>query len=436
MSLFRATRYLHLEGYKNLSKDKEILFLDDKKGLKVYFPCLINNKQIKVLVNEGDNVYLGQKIAERTDFYVPIYSSVSGIVLNQEEVYCASLKKKINHIVIESDGLKIRKELLKIVDENDSKEDILLAIKEAGLVGMGGAGFPTYYKYCNAININTLLINGVECEPFLTTDYVAIKNNVKDLINGCKLLMKVCGAEKTVIAIKVHKELIKKIIEEELVNENKIFLVEVKDVYPMGWERLLIKEIFNLEYDKLPNEVGIVSNNVQTVITLNKVLTTGKPPSRRIVTVSGNAINNARNVSCIIGTLANEIINKCGEIEDKNIYLISGGVMCSNSNCTDLFPISLPIGALTLIKDKKYIEEPCLRCGSCTKHCPSYLQPVEIRNALKSSNYDRLMKLNVFACVECGVCSYCCPSKIELTESMKNAKKVVKIKMNYLRKEK
>ena len=435
MILFRSSGRRHLNGHKNLSKDSEIIDLGSKQGSKVYFSTVApNNTPITVLVNPGDKVKVGQKIAERTDFYVPIYSSVSGTVLEQENVFSAIAGKQVKHIVIENDGLNTPAEPLKTVTLESSKEEIFAAIKEAGLVGMGGAGFPTYVKYNNPQGIKTLLVNGVECEPFLTTDFVAMKNEAKDLVEGCEFLMKASGAENAIIAIKVHKDEAKKAILAELDSHPNVKVVEVPDVYPMGWERTLIKEVFHVEYNRLPAEVGVVINNAQTVISLNKVLSTGLPTATRLVTVSGDAVKNPTNVLCRIGTLANELISACGGLVSEDAYLIPGGPMCAKAVNTDLFPIYMQMGALTLLQPKVYQEEPCLRCGSCTHHCPAALQPVEIRRALKSNDYERLLKLNVMSCVECGMCSYCCPSRIELTDSMRTAKNVAKAKMAMLKK--
>ena len=435
MILFRSVGRKHLNGFKELSKHSEIIKLGSKAESKVYFSTMApNNTPIKILVNVGDHVKVGQKIAERTDFYVPIYSPVSGSVLEQENIFSTIANRPIKHVVIENDGNDETCEPLKTVTIESSQEEIFNAIKEAGLVGLGGAGFPTYVKYNNPKNIHTLLVNGVECEPFLTTDFVAMQNEVEYLLNGCELLMKASGANNAIIAIKVHKKEVVQAINAQLQGHPNIKVREVPDVYPMGWERTLIQQVFKRDYDRLPSEVGVVVNNAQTVISLGKVLLTGHPLTERLVTVSGNAVKNPSNVLCKIGTLAKELIDACGGITEEEVNLIPGGPMCSKSVSNDNFPMYMNMGALTILKDKEYKEEPCLRCGSCTHHCPSGLQPVEIRRALKAKDYDRMIKLNVMSCVECGLCSYSCPSRIELTDAMKNAKTVTKFKLSHMKK--
>ena len=435
MILFRSVGRRHLNGHKELSKHSEIINLGSNKGSKVYFPTMAPNASaIKVLVNPGDIVKVGQKIAERTDFYVPIYSPVSGVVLEQENIFSTNVNRPIKHIVIENDGLDTPADPLKTVTLDSSKEEIFAAIKEAGLVGLGGAGFPTYVKYNNPKGIHTLLVNGVECEPFLTTDFVTMQKDVDDLLNGCELLMKASGATKAIIAIKVHKEEVRDAIKAKLDTHPNVTVKEVPDVYPMGWERTLIKEVFHKEYDRLPAEVGVVINNGQTVISLGKVLLTGKPITERTITVSGDGIKNPTNVVCKIGTQAKELIAACGGLAYEDVNLIPGGPMCGKAVNNDNFPITMPMGSLTILKVRTYVEEPCLRCGSCTNHCPSGLQPVEIRRALKAKDYERMIKLNVMSCVECGMCSYCCPSRIELTDAMRNAKTVTKFKLSQMKK--
>ena len=430
MILFRSVGRRHLQGYKELTKHSAIVTLEASEGKLVYFPTLApNGKPITYSVKEGDEVKVGTKIGQRTDFEVPLYSSVSGKVLANKNVFSPQVNRAIPHLVIESDGKNEKAVPLKTVTLDDSKEDIFEAIKQAGIVGMGGAGFPTYVKYNNPKGINTLIVNGVECEPFLTTDFVTMQQDVDNLILGCKYLMKASEAKNTIIAIKVHKDEVRDAINAKLKDEPTIMVQEVPDVYPMGWEKVLIKEITGKEYERLPAEAGVVINNGQSVISIGQVLSTGEPISLRTITVSGNVIKNPTNVVCPIGTLASEIIEALGGITDE-ATLIPGGPMCGRSVKTDEFPILMQMGSLTLLKPVKIVEEACLRCGSCTMHCPAGLQPVEIRNAFKAKDTERTIKLNVMSCVECGMCSYSCPSKIQLTETMKNAKTVARFKMS------
>ena len=433
MSLFGSKGRRHLNGHKDLTKHSQIISIvsGENAPKEVYFPTMSpNGKPITYTVNAGDSVKVGTRIGTRTDFYVPIYSSVSGTVKETKMIYSAQVGRPVQHVVIENDGQYVADEPLKTVTLESSKEEIFEAIKEAGLVGMGGAGFPTYIKYNNPQGIHTLLVNGVECEPFLTTDFFAMQNDVDALLHGCQLLMKASGASKAIIAFKVHKDEVKQAISAKLADYPKIEIREVPDQYPMGWERTLIKQVFKKDYDRLPSEVGVVVNNAQTVIELGKTLSTGKTVSTRLVTVSGDGIKNPTNVLCPIGTLANELVKVCGGYAEGDINLIPGGPMCAKALSRDDFPILIQMGSLTILKYVAVNTVGCLRCGECTMSCPAGLQPVELKIAFERKDTDRMAKLNIMSCVECGMCSYVCPSKIEVTDTIKKAKLIYKLKGN------
>ncbi len=431
MSLFCSKGHRHLDGHKDLTKHQEIISIVNGENApkEVYFPTMSpNGKPITFTVNAGDTVKVGTRIGTRTDFYVPIYSSVSGVVKEQKMIFSPQVGRAIQHVVIENDGQYVEEEPLKTVTLENSKEEIFEAIKEAGLVGMGGAGFPTYVKYNNPSNIDTLLVNGVECEPYLTTDFMAMQKEVDALLLGCEYLMKASGASRAIIAFKVHKDEVKNAITPKLDKHPNISIVEVPDQYPMGWERTLVKQVLKKEYDKLPAEAGAIVNNAQTVIELGKTLSTGKPVSTRLVTLSGDGIVHPTNVLCPIGTLACELVKACGGYVEGDIDLIPGGPMCAKAVKQDDFPILIQMGSLTILKFVAIKADPCLRCGACTMNCPAGLQPVELKIAFDRKDTDRMEKLNILSCVECGMCSYVCPSKIEVTETIKKAKLIYRLK--------
>lgn len=418
----------HINGHKELTAHNEVVDLKNDKEIckEVYFPVLApNGKEMEVLVKEKDEVKVGTVICKRNDFYVPIYSSVSGRVKEIKSMYNSALGRPCNHLVIEND-FKYTKELLKTIDYKTSdKETILNAIKEAGIVGLGGAGFPTYVKYSSNAVINSLLINAVECEPYLTTDYITMKNNVNYLLEGASILMKVSGATETVIAFKNNKKDLKETIEKELGNYPNIRIVEVKDRYPMGWEKLLVKTVYKKTYDKLPSEIGVVVNNAQTVISVAKALIDGEVISDRLLTVSGDAIN-PTNVIVPVGTLAKNILERCGYTAEE-VCVLAGGPMTSKSNITDEFAIQTNNGGLTIMKKKVYETLPCLRCGKCIENCPAGLQPIQIKNAFDEKNVKDLQAFDCSKCVECGMCSFVCPSHIELTDALRKAKMYLRI---------
>lgn len=418
----------HINGHKELTAHKEVLDFKNEKEIckEVYFPVLApNGKEMEVLVKEKDAVKVGTMICKRNDFYVPIYSSVSGKVKEIKSMYNSALGRPCNHLVIEND-FKYEKEKLKTIDYKSSdKETILNAIKEAGIVGLGGAGFPTYVKYSSNAAINSLLVNAVECEPYLTTDYITMKNNVKYLLEGISILMKLSGASEGVIAFKNNKKDLKEKIEEELGNYPCIRIVEVKDRYPMGWEKLLVKTVYKKTYDKLPSEVGVVVNNAQTIISVAKALIDGDVISERLLTVSGDAINPA-NVIVPVGTLAKNILEKCGYLAEE-VCVLAGGPMTSKANISDEFAIQTNNGGLTIMKKKVYETLPCLKCGKCIENCPAGLQPIQIKNAFDDKDVKELNAFDCNKCVECGMCSFVCPSKIELTDAIRKAKLYLRV---------
>lgn len=415
----------HINGHKELTAHKEIIDLTNDKEVAslVYFPLVSpSGKEVDLLVKEKDKVKVGTRIIQRIDFEVPIYSSVSGVVKGIENRYSALVGKNVDHLVIKND-YKYTMEKLPVLDyKKASKEEIVEAIKNAGIVGLGGAGFPTYIKYSSNAKIESLLINAVECEPYLTTDYVSMVNETKLFLEGVNILKKACGASEAIIAFKNNKKELLSLLEKELVDYENIKISLVKDQYPMGWEKALIKKVYKKTYQRLPSEIGIVVNNAQTALSTAKALLNGECIHNRIITVSGNAIKEPNNVLVPIGTIASEIINKCGGVTCDNACLLAGGPMTSKASLSDEFPIYTSFGALTLMESLNIESEACLRCGKCIEHCPAGIQPIQIKNAYDAKNLKELEDFQTNKCVECGMCSYICPSKIELTDTIKKAK--------------
>ena len=429
MGIFSSRGKRHLDGHKGLTHHDEII--DIRGSVKnIYIPIVLpNRKEIELMVKEGDSVKVGTRIGTRNDFYVPIYSPISGVVKGTVSRFDAINGRPVNHLVIENDFKYTKEEsALQVVTLKSSQEEIFAAIKEAGLVGLGGAGFPTYIKYGKPEGIHSLLVNAVECEPYLTTDYHAIKNDAEYLLKGAQLLVKALGADQAIIAFKVHKEDMKDKILGLLPNYENVKIVEVPDAYPMGWERTLVRQVFKKEYNALPSEVGVVVNNAQTVISLGHALLDGEPLHHRLVTVSGDGIVSPNNVICPIYTPANEVIEACGGYVDADINLIPGGPMCGKAVVKDEFALVPQMGALTVLKAVKYEQQACLRCGECTMNCPSGLQPVEIQIAVKKGDVERMLALKAKSCVECGMCSYVCPSHIDVVENMRKAKLQIRVK--------
>ena len=430
MKLFTSKGALHLDGHKHPSQDNPVKTLSLKEVPVLYFPLLGGNgRPFTPLVKEGDKVKIGTRIAIREDMYVPLYSSVSGTVKANVTKLHPGLGRPCPHLVIENDFKEEYDEPLKTVSDDASREEVVSAIKEAGIVGLGGAGFPTWIKYNNVKDIEYVLINAVECEPFLTTDFVSTKDNAKAMLEGAMLLKRAADAKKVVIAIKVKKELAINAIKELLPEYPDVELRLVPDLYPMGWERTLIKTVFKRTYVKLPAEAHVVVNNAQTAIATYLALKEGKPITKRIITVSGDddLISDPSNIEVPVGTPVELIFNKF-DIKDEEMLVLNGGPMTSTALKSLDVVTQAQMGGFTLLKPQKRRTENCLRCGECTYTCPANLQPVEIYRAYNARDLERLEKLQVMKCVECGLCSYVCPSNIELTDTMKRAKALLRLK--------
>lgn len=427
MSILASKGCLHIEGHKELTKELgvEVVTAPSVIG-KIYVPITgANGKPMTLLVNEGDEVKINTKLGVAPGFDVPYYSSVSGKIVGQETRFNAVVGRPVPHLVIEND-FKDERVSLPVVDvENATKEELVNALKEAGLVGLGGSGFPTYVKYQKDAEL--ILINGCECEPYLTTDQVVSPTKTDLLVKGIKILMKAANANKAMVAIKKGKPHLHEALVAAFENEENIEVVEVADVYPVGWERVLIRKVLRKEYDRLPNEVGVTVNNIQTAIAAADALLNGNAVTRKTITVSGNAVARVGNFEVPVGTVAGSLIEYLGGYTEENVILLAGGPMTSKGQMNDKFIIERQTGGLTVLKHVEVKSEACLRCGACTNHCPAGLQPVEIKRAVEAKDVDRMIALNADRCIECGLCSFVCPSKIDVTEAMKKAKLQLRI---------
>lgn len=428
MSILSGIGKVKLDGQKAITKDKPILSIEAPDVL--YVPLVLGlETDFDVHVQEGEHVCIGTKLATKKSKSVPIFSPVSGTVKGVEKRMHAS-KRLQAHIVIENDHQYERVKAYEVKDpDHMSREDVIVAMKELGIVGLGGSGFPTYLKYENVTGIETVLINGVECEPFLTSDHVAMKRDIKALFDGASFMVKAANAKKAMIAIKEHKPDLMELLQEEAKNYSNIEPIEVKDRYPMGWERTLVESVFHKQYDKLPCEIGVVVNNSSTAIALSKAIRNGEPITHRVVTFSGNGLKNPQNVEVAIGTPVNYIVEKIGGYIDDECdgFVVGGGPMMGQSVMNDTFVIYSHNNAITVMKKENIKSLPCIKCGECTLHCPAHLQPVRIMQGEKAANVELLEKLETLRCVGCGICTYVCPSKIEVTDMVAKAKRRVQL---------
>lgn len=424
MSILIGPMKLHLNGHKELTNHGEVKNI--VAGKKVFIPLMACTD---ILVNAGDYVKAGTIIAKRNDhFTIPIFSSVSGKVLGIEEL---ELKhnpgQKVDHLILENDGkYEFERPFEPLDAEKASVEELVTFMMNAGIVGCGGAGFPSYVKYRGAKGIHTLLINAVECEPFITADYRIITDQLDDLLYGTKAMLKMSGGKEALIAIKsTKKDLIAK-VKEALKGQTEMKVVEVPDVYPMGWERTLIFEVFKKRYDRLPGEIGVVVNNATTAISFAGALKYGRPIIDKLITVSGDGVKNPSNVRVPVGVFVKEIVEQIGGYSQDEVSVIAGGPMMGKTACGDEMVITNASNAITILKPDPVDTIACLRCGRCNDHCPAGILPVRINNAEEAGDIKLLTKLRADQCIECGMCTYVCPSKIEVTEGVRRGKALLR----------
>lgn len=429
MSFLQGPMNEHLNGHKDLSLDKEVLTSIDPDV--VWVPLYNGAAPCTPLVKVGDEVCIGTKIAERNDhFYLPIFSPVSGTVTGIEKFMTSGMTQG-DHLRIQNDHKNTTVRSFPEFDyEKASWEELLDFVKNAGMLGLGGAGFPTYVKYMKPENVKLFAVNAVECEPFLTSDYKNIEANLTLLKAGVLALFKLSKAEKGCIAIKEDKK--KQIADlEKTFAGTPIEIRTVPDKYPNGWERVLVYVLTGKRYDKLPMEAGCILNNASTCIALGNAMLNGKPITHKILTVSGDAIKNPQNILVPVGTQAHEVIDAVGGYADgvDDVLLIAGGPMMGKAIPNDTFAISPQNNGLTVMRCESLDSVACLRCGKCTEHCPSGLEPVNIAGAAKRMDEAALKKLSVMDCIECGSCTYICPSKIDVTENVRKGKRFLQMKL-------
>ncbi len=423
MSLFLGKMCEHIPGHKDKTEHEKVLEIMPSK--EVYIPLVAgNNTDFEVLVNEGDQVFVGTKLAQtKSGFVVPIYSSVSGIYTGNVKRMHSSLRPQ-QHMVIQVDHKQTAVQAFEpIQDENKSREELVEFTKNAGLVGLGGAAFPTYVKYLKPEGITTVLINGVECEPYITADYKLMMEDPKHLVTGALIMKKMADAKEVMICIKKsHPDLIE--VVRQAAQNTGVVVREVPDVYPMGWERTLVREVMKKEYGSLPAEAGCIVNNAGTAIMLARMMEYGEAISMKTVTISGQCVKKPMNVLVPVGMPVKEIFEHTGFTQD-SVRLIAGGPMMGKAIPNDLFVIDRAMNALTILDNPADNAIACLRCGSCSDHCPAGLQPVRIAMAVKEGNTEEMERRQAMSCVECGMCTYVCPSKIDVTENVRKAKRAL-----------
>ena len=386
----------------------------------------------KPVVAKGDLVKVGTLIGDSDAFMsAPIHASVSGTVKDITEMVTSN-GGRTQVVIIEADGEQT-------VDENikppvvTNHPEFVKAIRASGLVGLGGAGFPTHIKMNpkNISEVDTLVVNAAECEPYITSDYRTIVEHADDVLAGIEAIKKYVGITQVKIAIEDNKpqaiELLRRLTEKD----NSIEVCSLHAIYPKGAEKVAAYETTGrvVKVGMLPSDVGIIVENVTTTAFIGRYLQDGMPLISKCLTVDGNAIAEPKNVIAPIGAHFSDIVAFCGGYKKPPKKLIMGGPMMGTLVFDDTYPLLKNNNALLAFDESQtvvYEEQPCIRCGRCMHACPYHLMPRQIEKASDNNDIEMLKKLKVMLCMECGCCSFVCPAKRNLTFSNKMAKNKVR----------
>lgn len=425
MGLLTFKGGIHPNDGKSLAKDKAITEVFPKGDL-VYPLSQHIGAPASPIVKVGDRVLKGQKIAEAGGFVsAPIYASVSGTVKAIQPRFNPT-GAKVNSIIVENDGLyeEAQKLPVKPLDQME-KEEILNTIAEAGIVGMGGAGFPTRVKLSpkEPEKIDYVIANCAECEPYITADYRRMLEHTEELIGGMRAVLKLFDHAIGIFAVEDNKPDCIAKIQELIKDEPRMEMAELKTKYPQGGERQLIYAVTGraLNSAMLPADVGCVVDNVETMIAINNAVVNGQPSVDRIVTVSGNGVKEPSNFKVLFGTSHQELVEAAGGLVGEPKKIVSGGPMMGFA----MFTLDVPVtktssSLLCLSEDEVAMYEPsaCINCGRCVEVCPSRLIPSRLANYAERHDEEAFTKEFGLECMECGSCSFICPARRQLKQAI------------------
>ena len=423
---------IHPYDGKDLSKDKPIKAVLPKGDL-VYPLSQHIGAPAKPIVEKGDRVLTGQKIAEAGGFVsAPIYATVSGTVKAIEPRRVVT-GDSVMSIIIENDGLyeEVEYPERKPLEEM-TREEIIECVKEAGIVGMGGAGFPTFIKLSpkEPEKIDYVIANCAECEPYLTSDYRRMLEEPEKLVGGLKVSLQLFENARGILAVEDNKPDCIEKLKELVKDEPRISVKELKTKYPQGAERQIIYATTGraINSSMLPADAGCVVNNVDTVVAIYHAVIEGKPLMNRIVTVTGDAIANPQNFIVRIGTNYHELVEEAGGFKQEPVKIVSGGPMMGFA----LFGLDVPTtktasALLCLTEDEVSRMEPsaCINCGRCVEVCPGRVVPKLLAVAAANGDEETFLANDGMECCECGSCSFVCPAKRHLTQNIKSMRKLL-----------
>ena len=420
---------VHPAEHKDLTEHKATVPLAEAPA-QVVIPMVMHvGAPCKPVVAVGDQVKVGQLIGETTGLGAPIHASVSGTVKAVEPRLCGY--GNVMSVVIDNDFKDTEDESIKTRDNVGglSGAEIIEIVKNAGIVGMGGAGFPTHVKLSGAVGkVDTLILNGAECEPYITADHRLMLERGEAVVGGARLLAKAVGLQEAIIAVEENKpdaiENLKKVVGAE----GGVRVEGLKVRYPQGAEKQLIQRLTGRQVPpgKLPADVKCLVCNVATAAAVYDAVTQGRPLTKRSLTLTGGALSEPMNVEAPVGTPLSHLIKLAGGFKaDPDRVLFGGPMMGTAAYDLDMPMLKNTNCVLSMTKDEAAAVDPaqtCIRCGKCVEVCPMKLTPLFMRANANRNNWGALEELHVMDCIECGCCSYICPARIPLVQTFRMAK--------------
>jgi len=426
-------RGIHPNEQKQHTRTVPVEVLLPAAGSEIVIPLSQNVGAVcEPLVEKGSRVLVGEKIGDSGAYIsAPVHSTVSGIV-TAIRPYMTVNGDMVNSVIIENHGIMEEHGSMRPRDGYASltRGELLGVIREAGVVGLGGAGFPTHVKLSPPPDkkIDTYIVNGCECEPYLTTDNRVMIEETGRLITGLKIALKLLPGAKGVIAVEDNKPMAIKTLKEHSAGVEGVQIAVVQSKYPQGSEKQLVYSITGRETPSggLPMDAGCIVNNVDTIIAIHRAVIRGRPLMRKIITLTGNAINHPGNYKARIGTKLGDLVDLAGGFRYSPTKIVAGGPLMGKA----IFDINVPVikttaGVLFLSREEAYIppERNCIRCGQCVDNCPMGLVPTELNTDVLNEDGASFIEHNGLECIECGSCSYVCPAKRRIAQAIRTIRR-------------